>query len=91
MDIHIGGNTELVSMGRTNEANVGEPGVTTSDTGFFRAYFQRFTSLFAGVKCNGWHRSFGAIESGSIPTHPTDSRLSLRESSATFAERKATK
>ena len=24
------------------------------------------------MKCNGWHRSFGAIESGSIPTHPTD-------------------
>lgn len=23
------------------------------------------------MKCNGWHRSFGAIESGSIPTHPT--------------------
>jgi hypothetical protein len=26
----------------------------------------------SGVKCNGWHRSFGAIESGSIPTHPTE-------------------
>lgn len=24
------------------------------------------------MKCNGWHRSFGAIESGSIPTHPTE-------------------
>ena len=24
------------------------------------------------MKCKGWHRSFGAIESGSIPTHPTE-------------------
>jgi len=38
--IHIGGNTESVSMGRTDEANVGEPGVTPSDIGFFRALIQ---------------------------------------------------
>ena len=38
--IHIGGNTESVSTGRTDEANVGEPGVTPSDTGFFRALIQ---------------------------------------------------
>ena len=30
------------------------------------------TKQLSGVKCNGWHRSFGAIESGSIPTHPTE-------------------
>ena len=48
MGIHIGGNTESDSMGRTNEANVGEPGVTPSDTGFFRAYFQRFTCRWTG-------------------------------------------
>jgi len=30
------------------------------------------TKQLSGVKCNGWHRSFGTIESGSIPTHPTE-------------------
>ena len=46
MGIHIGGNTESDSMGRTNEANVGEPGVTQSDTGFFRAFVRRQVSGF---------------------------------------------
>jgi hypothetical protein len=38
--IHIGGNTESVSMGRTDEANVGKPGVTPTDTGFFRVLIE---------------------------------------------------
>ena len=32
--------TSEVTLGHTNEANVGEPGVTPSDTGFFRALFE---------------------------------------------------
>jgi hypothetical protein len=40
LGIYIGGNTESVSMGRTDEANVGQPGVTPCDIGFFRALIQ---------------------------------------------------